>query len=94
MANPVREMNTVADGRKGDPQHNVEGKMSGGIQTLAPGETRLYRRFAMSPKSYKKSNFYRNPIFWKILKRSKKKHYFFGRAFWENKAIPDLLIIF
>ena len=26
MANPVREMNTVADGRKGDPQQDVEGK--------------------------------------------------------------------
>ena len=26
MANPVREMNTVADGRKGDPQQNFEGK--------------------------------------------------------------------
>ena len=26
MANPVREMNTVADGRKGDPQQDFEGK--------------------------------------------------------------------
>ena len=29
MANPVREMNTVADGRKGDPQQDVEGKIIG-----------------------------------------------------------------
>ena len=28
MANPVREMNIVADGRKGDPQQDVEGKNS------------------------------------------------------------------
>ena len=44
MANPVREMNTVADGRKGDPQQDVEGKRKNGRSEMESGEMENRKR--------------------------------------------------
>ena len=49
MANPVREMNTVADGRKGDPQQDVEGKKFVLVRGFSGKRDRF---FIKGPSSY------------------------------------------